>query len=103
MPETAEPDDLPFPDHWPPGRPAYVVVVEMRHHHIVDVVEAELFERGDDTARVPPSGIAGIDQDRFAGRCNEQRRLAAFDVNEINLQRFRGISSRYDGGDHREA
>ena len=28
MPETAEPDDLPFPDHWPPGRPEYVIVVD---------------------------------------------------------------------------
>ena len=28
MPETAEPYDLPSPDHWPPGRPEYVIVVE---------------------------------------------------------------------------
>jgi len=28
MPETAEPDDLPFSDHWPPGRPDYVIVVD---------------------------------------------------------------------------
>ena len=28
MPETAEPYDLPFPDHWPPHRPAYVIVVD---------------------------------------------------------------------------
>jgi hypothetical protein len=28
MPETAEPYDLPFPDHWPPGRPDYVIVVD---------------------------------------------------------------------------
>ena len=27
MPETAEPYDLPFPDHWP-DRPKYVVVVD---------------------------------------------------------------------------
>jgi hypothetical protein len=27
-PETAEPYDLPFPDHWPPHRPAYVIVVD---------------------------------------------------------------------------
>jgi hypothetical protein len=27
-PETAEPYDLPFPDHWPPGRPEYVIVVD---------------------------------------------------------------------------
>ena len=27
LPETAEPDDLPFPDHWP-HRPTYVVVVD---------------------------------------------------------------------------
>ena len=28
VPETAEPYDLPFPDHWPPRRPAYVIVVD---------------------------------------------------------------------------
>ena len=28
MPETREPYDLPFPDHWPPGRPEYVIVVD---------------------------------------------------------------------------
>jgi hypothetical protein len=28
IPETAEPYDLPFPDHWPPGRPEYVIVVD---------------------------------------------------------------------------
>jgi hypothetical protein len=28
MPETAEPYDLAFPDHWPPGRPEYVIVVD---------------------------------------------------------------------------
>jgi hypothetical protein len=28
MPETTEPYDLPFPDHWPPGRPDYVIVVD---------------------------------------------------------------------------
>jgi hypothetical protein len=28
MPETREPYDLPFPNHWPPGRPEYVIVVD---------------------------------------------------------------------------
>ena len=28
MPETAEPYDLPFPDHRPPRRPTYVIVVD---------------------------------------------------------------------------
>ena len=28
MQETGEPYDLPFPDHWPPGRPEYVIVVD---------------------------------------------------------------------------
>jgi hypothetical protein len=26
--ETREPYDLPFPDHWPQGRPEYVIVVD---------------------------------------------------------------------------
>ena len=28
MYETGEPYDLPFPDHWPPVRPEYVIVVD---------------------------------------------------------------------------
>ena len=28
MPEIRDPYDLPFPDHWPPGRPEYVIVVD---------------------------------------------------------------------------
>ena len=28
MAETADPYDLPFPDHWPPHRPKYVIVVD---------------------------------------------------------------------------
>ncbi len=28
MYEAGEPYDLPFPDHWPPGRPEYVIVVD---------------------------------------------------------------------------
>ena len=28
LPETADPYDLPFPDHRPPRRPAYVIVVD---------------------------------------------------------------------------
>ena len=26
--ERGEPHDLPFPDRWPPGRPAYAIVVD---------------------------------------------------------------------------
>ena len=28
MREMADPYDLPFPDHWPPGRPQFVIVVD---------------------------------------------------------------------------
>ena len=28
MNEMTDPYDLPFPDRWPPGRPAYVIVVD---------------------------------------------------------------------------
>jgi hypothetical protein len=28
MHEMKDPYDLPFPDHWPPGRPGYVIVVD---------------------------------------------------------------------------
>jgi hypothetical protein len=31
MREMADPYDLPFPDHWPPGRPQFVIVVDQLH------------------------------------------------------------------------
>jgi len=29
--ELSDPYDLPFPDRWPPGHPAYVIVVDQLH------------------------------------------------------------------------
>ena len=48
VPETAEPYDLPFPDHWPPGRPEYVIVVDQLRGWRPDLPPslAELLEAG---------------------------------------------------------
>jgi len=59
MPETADPYDLPLPDHWPPHRPTYVIVVdqlrerddrdpgrgELAEHALLDRCELALEER----------------------------------------------------------
>ena len=55
MPETAEPYDLPFPDHWPPRRPAYVVVVDQLRDWRPDLPSslAELLDAGQARTREP--------------------------------------------------
>jgi hypothetical protein len=55
MPETAEPYDRPFPDHWPPHRPKYVVVVDQLRDWRPDLPSslAELLEAGPGRTREP--------------------------------------------------
>ena len=54
MPETAEPYDLPFPDHWP-HRPKYVIVVDQLRDWRPDLPPslAELLEAGPARTREP--------------------------------------------------
>jgi hypothetical protein len=47
-----------------------------------DLGDAGLLCRGDDSPGVARAGIAGVDQDRLAGRRDDQRGGAAFDVDE---------------------
>jgi len=55
MPETAEPYDLPFPDHRPPRRPTYVIVVDQLRGWRPDLPPslAELLEAGPARTREP--------------------------------------------------
>ena len=55
MAETAEPYDLPFPDHRPPRRPAYVIVVDQLRGWRPDLPPslAELLEAGPARSREP--------------------------------------------------
>ncbi len=54
MHETREPYDLPFPDHWPPGRPEYVIVVDqLRGWRPGQPSLAELLEPGRNRGRDP--------------------------------------------------
>jgi hypothetical protein len=55
MPETAEPYDLPFPAHWPPHRPTYVIVVDQLRGWRSDLPPslAELLEAGPVRTREP--------------------------------------------------
>ena len=64
---------------------------------IVDVVDAGRFGGGDDAVRVASVEIvpARVDQQRFALRIDDQRRLASFHVDEINLQQLRRADNRH--------
>ena len=55
MPETAEPYDLPFPDHRPPRRPTYVIVVDQLRGWRTDLPPslAELLEARPARTREP--------------------------------------------------
>ena len=55
MAETADPYDLPFPDHWPPRRPKYVIVVDQLRDWRPDLPPslAELLEAGPARTREP--------------------------------------------------
>jgi hypothetical protein len=65
-----------------------MIAVIMRQHEVIDLLHARVFERQHDTVGVASSGVADIHEQRFTGRRHEQRRLAAFRVDVINLQRL---------------
>jgi len=67
---------------------ADVIAVIVRDHQIVDALEVSQFRRRDDAAGI--SSIeprpARIHQHRLPRRRDDQRRLAAFDIDGIDLQ-----------------
>ena len=67
---------------------ADVIDVVVREQQVVDLLEPELRHDRHDPIGVAAAGIAGIDQQRLAGRRHEQRGLAAFGVDDIDVERF---------------
>src|SRR5580704_3944024 len=84
------------------GESAHVVGVKMADEQIVD-----LFQAGELGCGVDAFGIAiadrpsSIDQKRFAGRGDEQRRGAAFGVNPVDVERPR-VRAEIAGGNEQK-
>ena len=78
------------------GDAAHVVLVEVGDEQRVDFLDAGGFGGGGDAIGVAPAiaGVSGVDQQRLAGGRDDQRGLASFDIDEINVQRLGGL-----GGD----
>ena len=67
---------------------AGVIDVVVRQQYVVDALDASCFCRGGNTLRVPALGIRPtcVDEQGVLVRRNEQRRLPAFHIDEVNLQ-----------------
>ena len=67
---------------------AHVIGMEVGDEHMVDLRDAGVFHRRLNALGVAAivAGPAGIDQQRSAGRRDEQRGLAAFDVDGVDVQ-----------------
>jgi hypothetical protein len=72
------------------GKPADVIAVIVRQHEMIDLPHTSILERQHDAIRVASAGIADVDEQRFPGWCHEECRLAAFGIDVIDLQCFRG-------------
>ncbi len=69
---------------------AEMIVVPMRRDQMIDLRQTGILDRRHDAigvARGRRPDIAGIDQHRFARRRHEQRRIAALDVDHVNVER----------------
>ena len=91
--------------------PSVVIVVEVRDHQVVDLGDA-----GVARDRHDPFGVASVraaparvDQERLPRRRDDERRLAALDVDEVDVEGLRGLghgglrrqeSRQYERGSH---
>ena len=74
------------------GHRAEVIAVPVRRDQVVDLREAGILDGGHDALGVARRGraaVARVDQQRLAGRRDEQRRVAAFDVDDVDVQGLR--------------
>ena len=87
-------------------RTAHMVRVEVRDDEVVDSSETRVLSGRDDAIGVTPveSWPAGVDQHRLAGWRDEERRLATLDVDDVDVERVRGLAAqgggRQDGDAH---
>src|SRR6185437_11897776 len=67
---------------------AFMVRMPVADDHLVDALQSGALCGGEYALRVaiPVPGIAGVEEQRFTGGRDEQRRSAAFDVNPVDFQ-----------------
>ena len=58
--------------------------------HVIDLLQSRLMGSGQDAIGIATviAGPAGIDQQRLTRGAHDQRCLAAFDIDEVDLQRL---------------
>jgi hypothetical protein len=80
----------------------HVVAVVVRGPQVIDLGDASGSERIRDAPEGTVAGVAGIHQQRLAGRTDEERRLPAFRVDVVDRQRFSpGLCGQaQNGNDH---
>ncbi len=83
---------------------AEMIAVIMRQDQMIDLGQTGITNGLHDAAGIAFRGkvadIAGVDQDRFAGRRDEQGPVSALDVHDINIQSVAGL--RRDGGSRKQ-
>jgi hypothetical protein len=77
-----------------PGREcrhaAEVIAMPVCRDEVVDLGQPGVRDRRHDPVSVPGrrhSGIAGVDQDRGAGGCDKQCRVAPLDIHDVDVER----------------
>ena len=82
------------PGHF--GHAAEMVTVEVRNEQIVQLADTRVAGGSHDAIRIAVGkpGVAGVDEHRLPGRRHDQRRLAAFDVDEVDVERSRRLRRR---------
>ncbi len=81
---------------------AVVVRVEMRNQQVIDRGETGVPHRGHDSACVAAvvAWESGVDEQRLPSRCDDERRLTALNIDEIDVERV-GRAERRDAS-HRQ-
>ena len=69
-------------------QPADVIDVVVREHQIVDLLQPGVGDDRHDPIGVAVAGIPGVDQQRLPRRRHEQRRLPAFGVDDVDVERL---------------
>ena len=85
-----------------------MIGMKVRGQKVVDVIGTGGVDGRHDAIRIAPvaRAVSRVDQHRFAGRCDHQRGLAAFDVDEIDVESagaLQGTGREGDGEERREA
>ena len=70
---------------------AHVIAVIVGENQVVDLLDAGFVEHLGDPVGIAGAGVAGIHEQRLAGRRHVERGESALGVDEINIQRFAGL------------